>query len=237
MATTAKKRKASSGANAGASAAATPKRTKAGKAGSAAKAKKAPVDPVQALVVKHTHLSVIDNGFGKKVSCSITGHEMPAKAEEVEKYLASKRLFKAKNKWYGDDWPEQYLPDIIQHKKNPKQLYCLITKQTLNKIPDEVNKHVNGKRFVAAKNRVEEEKAAKAERIARRKERRAHGLPADSDDEESEGEDEDDEEMVESGEEEGAAEEGEDDQDEDGEEEEGEEDEDDNDDDDDEEEE
>ncbi|CAD7944281.1 unnamed protein product [Amoebophrya sp. A25] len=44
-----------------------------------------------------------------------------------------------------------YAPHITQHKKMKNALFCNLTASNLNKIPFEVEKHVNGKRFKRAK--------------------------------------------------------------------------------------
>lgn len=70
---------------------------------------------------------------------------MPPNPVIVAQYLNSSKLQKAKN-WYTFDF-SKYEPDIVQNKDNDKLLYCTITKQSLNKIPTEVEKHINGKHF------------------------------------------------------------------------------------------
>ena len=70
---------------------------------------------------------------------------MPARADVVFAYIRGNK-YKKSLEWYTHDY-SQYLPYIVESKKNPKQLYCTITQTTLNKIPTEVNKHVSGKKF------------------------------------------------------------------------------------------
>lgn len=41
----------------------------------------------------------------------------------------------------------KYEPYIVPLKSNPKQLYCTLTETELNRIPSEVEAHVNGRRF------------------------------------------------------------------------------------------
>jgi hypothetical protein len=91
-----------------------------------------------------------DNKFLKlqpsnKILCDVTGHEMSARADVVQAYISGKK-FKKQLEWYKHDYSE-FLPHIVEDKENAKQLYCKITKQTLNKIPDEVRKHMQGRRF------------------------------------------------------------------------------------------
>lgn len=88
------------------------------------------------------HLSITPNN---RIKCSYTDHEMPARADIVQQYLNSKAFKKAKE-WYSFDYT-QFLPYIVEDSKNPKQLYCKLTKKSLNKIPDEVDRHSKGKKF------------------------------------------------------------------------------------------
>ena len=79
---------------------------------------------------------------------------MPPVAETVSKYLASDKLRKAKE-WYSVDY-SQYLPHIVAHRSNPKQLYCQLTRSTLPKIPLKVAAHVNGKKYKRLMQEAEE---------------------------------------------------------------------------------
>jgi len=116
---------------------------------------------LEGLLEAHDHLSKIETSYGVKVKCSLTQHEMPATEDAVKAYLASKKLFKAKHDWYGEEWVEEYQPHIVAHKRNDKKLYCTLTKLTLNKIRAEVDKHVGGRRFRMAKLEFDE-KAVRA---------------------------------------------------------------------------
>lgn len=49
----------------------------------------------------------------------------------------------------------KYEPLIVPHKTNPKLLYCTLTQMELNRIPQEVERHVNGKRFLNRKQEME----------------------------------------------------------------------------------
>ena len=82
---------------------------------------------------------------GNKIICSLTSHEMPARADVVYKYVNGEK-FKKALEWYSCDF-SQYLPYIVEHNEGKNKLFCTLTKQILNRIPREVEKHVNGKRF------------------------------------------------------------------------------------------
>lgn len=47
---------------------------------------------------------------------------------------------------YNADF-SKYEPFVVAHKKNPKLLFCTLTRIELNRIPKEVEAHVNGKRY------------------------------------------------------------------------------------------
>lgn len=80
-----------------------------------------------------------------RILCKVTGHEMPARADAVAAHIQGKK-FKKALEWYKHDFSE-YLPHIVPHKRNPKKMFCLLTRQALNRIPEEVKRHCEGKRF------------------------------------------------------------------------------------------
>lgn len=94
-----------------------------------------------------------------RIKCSITGHEMPCKYDVVAAHLNGSKFRKA-SQWYNHNY-DAYLPYIIPHKSDTKKLYCTLTQQTLNRIPQVVEKHVQGKRFMRLKREHEEKQAAR----------------------------------------------------------------------------
>lgn len=111
----------------------------------------------------HLQLRPTDN----KIVCQLTNHEMPAKADAVAAYVNGKRFRKALE-WYSNDF-SRFLPHIIQHKENEKLLYCIVTKRDLNKVPDQINAHVKGKKFLRLKEEYEIEQKRKADKAALKK--------------------------------------------------------------------
>lgn len=80
-------------------------------------------------------------------------------------HLGGKRYKREKAKLAADKFDfEQFAPDIVQSKKDPRKLFCHLTKTTLNKVPEEVKLHVNGRRFKLRKQEREELDARRAER-------------------------------------------------------------------------
>ncbi|KAG9413483.1 Surfeit locus protein 2 [Aphanomyces cochlioides] len=97
----------------------------------------------------------VENGQGEKVTrikCSATGHEMPPKVDVITAHINSKRYKKA-TEWYSHDF-SQYEPYIVAHRRKPKCLYCNVTGTVLNRIPAEVEKHMNGRKFQRLKEHV-----------------------------------------------------------------------------------
>lgn len=52
----------------------------------------------------------------------------------------------SKPRRYNADF-SKYEPLVVAHKTNPKLLFCTLTRIELNRIPKEVEAHVNGKRY------------------------------------------------------------------------------------------
>lgn len=125
------------------------KRSRASKSDQGRNVKKKEIT-IESLLQKHKNLSLVSTEYGDKIKCNLTQHEMKPDVDIVKEFLRSPKLKRALAGWYQDDWVEKYAPEIIQHKHNPKMLYCTVTKVSLNKIPDEVNAHVNGKKYQRA---------------------------------------------------------------------------------------
>ncbi len=70
---------------------------------------------------------------------------MSARADVVHFYINGKK-FKKDTQWYSYDF-STFLPYIVVDKDD-KFMRCTLTQQKLNKIPDEINKHMNGKKFL-----------------------------------------------------------------------------------------
>lgn len=128
-------------------------------------------------------ISLTENGL--RIKCLITPHEMPPRADAVQAYLTSAKFKKAKE-WYSQDF-SKYEPFLVRDKKSGKKLFCRITRTRVNMIPADVEKHVNGKRFLRLKQNYLDREA-----------KRESGIGEDEDEE-----DDDDEEDAEGDEEDG----------------------------------
>ena len=80
-----------------------------------------------------------------RIVCKYSGYEMVARADIVSAYLYGAK-FRKNRDWYSFDY-STFLPWIVEDKNSDKRLYCKLTKNVLNKIPEKVRQHVNGKKF------------------------------------------------------------------------------------------
>ncbi|CAI5719683.1 unnamed protein product [Hyaloperonospora brassicae] len=112
---------------------------------------------LQQLLDQHEFLEVLETGGHDepkrvRVKCQLTQHEMLPRADVVTAHLTSKKFCKARD-WYCHDY-SQYEPYIVPHRRLPKCLFCNVTSTILNRIPAEVEKHVQGKRYKRMKEHV-----------------------------------------------------------------------------------
>ncbi|XP_064891794.1 surfeit locus protein 2 isoform X2 [Columba livia] len=95
---------------------------------------------------QHPLLSLAEPG---KVRCRLTGHEMPCRLSELQAYTNGKkyqRLIKTAREFdYG-----KFEPHIVPSTKNLHQLFCKLTLRHINKFPEHVLRHVQGKRYQKA---------------------------------------------------------------------------------------
>ncbi len=113
-------------------------------------------DYVMEIVNNYEFLSVRERERGhKRIYCEYTKHEMVPSKPEIERYLQSAKLRKEKE-WYSHDYSQYYPEHIVEHRDNPKMLYCLLTRAVLMKKPSVVMAHINGKKFNARLRRYEE---------------------------------------------------------------------------------
>lgn len=106
---------------------------------------------LRAVLLNHPFLQLTE---GKKIKCTLNGHEFPCNLSELQKFTQGKKYEKlsaAAEFNYG-----QYEPHIVPSTKQPNQLFCKLTLRHLNKQPHHVSRHVNGKRFKKALAKYEE---------------------------------------------------------------------------------
>mmetsp|Transcript_13447 Transcript_13447/g.16710 ORF Transcript_13447/g.16710 Transcript_13447/m.16710 type:complete len:204 (-) Transcript_13447:1518-2129(-) len=138
------------------------------------KSKKSEVD-LATLLESHPTLKVVETEYGEKIKSTLTGHELKSRLDILENFVSSKTYSRAVKGWYDDERFKKHEPYIVPNKKDSKKLFCTLTKISLNKIPEQVEKHVNGKKFKRLRKEMELKEAqtaklkkAKEEALAKR---------------------------------------------------------------------
>ncbi|XP_034566358.1 surfeit locus protein 2 [Notolabrus celidotus] len=108
-------------------------------------------EDLRAFLLNHPFLQLTD---GKKIRCTLNGHEFPCNLSELHKFTEGKKYEKLSAA--ADFNYNQYEPHIVPSSKQPNQLFCKLTLRHLNKQPHHVLRHVNGKRFKKALSKYEE---------------------------------------------------------------------------------
>ncbi|XP_034260253.1 surfeit locus protein 2 [Pantherophis guttatus] len=108
---------------------------------------------LESFLQRHPSLRVLPPG--KKVRCMLTGHELPCRLPELQAFTAGKKYLRMSKTSAVLDYSE-YEPHIVPSTKNPNQLFCKLTLRHLNKIPEHVLRHIQGRRYQKALRRYEE---------------------------------------------------------------------------------
>lgn len=108
-------------------------------------------EDLTAFLRNHPFLQLTD---GKKIKCTLNGHEFPCNLSEIHKFTEGKKYEKLSAA--ADFNYSQYEPHIVPSSKQPNQLFCKLTLRHINKQPHHVLRHVNGKRFKKALLKYEE---------------------------------------------------------------------------------
>ncbi|XP_030598890.1 surfeit locus protein 2 [Archocentrus centrarchus] len=106
---------------------------------------------LRAFLLNHPFLELTD---GKKIRCTLNGHEFPCNLTELQNFTQGKKYEKLSAA--AEFNYSQYEPHIVPSTKQPNQLFCKLTLRHLNRQPHHVLKHVNGKRFKKALSKYEE---------------------------------------------------------------------------------
>jgi len=106
----------------------------------------------------------------KKVKCLLTKHEIPCTIESIKQYTEGgkfKRLYKqlenqkgTKNSQDNENIKEgtgkvnlkydKYKEFFVESKKSSSRMFCTLTKKEVNKLPHELEKYVQGYKFLKA---------------------------------------------------------------------------------------
>nr|XP_056716177.1 surfeit locus protein 2 [Euleptes europaea] len=92
---------------------------------------------------------------GNRVQCTLTGHELPCKLDALQAYTTSKKYLRL-TKVPGTCDYREYEPHIVPSTKDPHQLFCKLTLRHINRTPEQVLFHVQGRRYQKALKRYEE---------------------------------------------------------------------------------
>jgi hypothetical protein len=113
----------------------------------------------------HADLDMMESG---KCRCKLTGHEMVPHKAVVEAHLNGKKYTKARAQEVIKKYDfAQHQPHIVENKRDQRKLFCHRTKLHLNKVPEEVQTHVQGRRFRARLQEWEEKQVRRAAKAAR----------------------------------------------------------------------
>lgn len=101
--------------------------------------------------------------FLAQIKCIYSGHEMPANLELLEKYVSTKKYRSLRDRSTHDF--SRYEANFIVPGRAPQTFYCTITKMVLKADSQEIQRHMNGKKYKSAlaahQGRLANEAAAK----------------------------------------------------------------------------
>ncbi|XP_070991228.1 surfeit locus protein 2-like [Oncorhynchus clarkii lewisi] len=106
---------------------------------------------IKAFLLNHPFLEFTDDG--KKIKCTLNGHDCPCNLTELQNFTKGKKYQKLSSTAefnYG-----QYEPHVVPSSKQPNHLFCKLTLRHINRLPHQVLRHINGKRFQKAKKKYE----------------------------------------------------------------------------------
>lgn len=95
---------------------------------------------------------VAPNG-NKKLRCRLTGHEIADRPEAIEAHLASRRYRIAAAKVPKEsvaEWEKHYIVPSKNGGHGRGVLYCTLTRTHLNAVKEELEAHIQGRRYKAA---------------------------------------------------------------------------------------
>ncbi|XP_023556014.1 surfeit locus protein 2, partial [Octodon degus] len=108
---------------------------------------------VQAFLSQHPSLRLLPGA--NRVRCSLTGHELPCRLPELQLYTRGKKFQRLARASPAFDYAE-FEPHIVPSTKHPHQLFCKLTLRHINKSPEHVLRHTQGRRYQKALQRYEE---------------------------------------------------------------------------------
>ncbi|KAJ1146457.1 hypothetical protein NDU88_012730 [Pleurodeles waltl] len=109
-------------------------------------------EEIRSFLLQHPTLGLVE---GNKVRCRLTGHELPCRLPELQIYTSGKKYLRLIKTTKTFDYCE-FEPHVVPSTKNPHQLFCKLTLRHINKVPEHVLRHVQGRRYQRALKRYEE---------------------------------------------------------------------------------
>ncbi|KAE8582496.1 hypothetical protein XENTR_v10020137 [Xenopus tropicalis] len=107
---------------------------------------------VRLFLQQHPSLQLI---AANKVRCTLTGHELICRLPELQSFTRGKKYQRLTTASSSFDF-SSFEPHIVPSTKNPKQLFCKLTLRHINRIPEHIQRHVQGKRYTRALKKYEE---------------------------------------------------------------------------------
>ncbi|XP_045702043.1 surfeit locus protein 2 [Phyllostomus hastatus] len=90
-----------------------------------------------------------------KVRCALTGHELPCRLPELRVYTSGRKYRRLARASPAFDYAA-FEPHVVPSTKNPRQLFCRLTLRHINKSPEHVLRHTQGRRYQKALRKYEE---------------------------------------------------------------------------------
>nr|XP_017517847.2 surfeit locus protein 2 [Manis javanica] len=112
-----------------------------------------PSADVRAFLLEHPSLRLEPGAC--RVRCALTGHELPCRLPELQVYTRGKKYRRLVRSSPAFDYAE-FEPHIVPSTKNPHQLFCKLTLRHINKAPEHVLRHTQGRRYQRALQKYEE---------------------------------------------------------------------------------
>uniref|UniRef100_A0A8C0X128 Surfeit locus protein 2 n=1 Tax=Castor canadensis TaxID=51338 RepID=A0A8C0X128_CASCN len=112
-----------------------------------------PSEDVRAFLLQHPSLRMLPDT--NRVKCVLTGHELPCRLAELQLYTRGKKYQRLARAAPAFDYVE-FEPHIVPSTKHPHQLFCKLTLRHINKSPEHVLRHTQGRRYQRALHQYEE---------------------------------------------------------------------------------
>ncbi|XP_063794530.1 surfeit locus protein 2 [Pseudophryne corroboree] len=101
----------------------------------------------------HPNLQLIPES--NKVRFALTGHELPCRLRDLQSFTEGKKYKQLSKMSTSFDY-STFEPHIVPSTKNEQQLFCKLTLRHINRLPEHVQRHVQGKRYLKALSKYEE---------------------------------------------------------------------------------